>query len=308
MLELYLEHRERLRPPTHLLLDIDSTDDPTYGHQEGTRYHGYYRQHMYHPLLIFDGETNQLISARLRPGNAHASWELLTELERIVAAIRARWPQVTIEIRTDAGGAIPALYTWCETAELTYTIGLISNARLKRLAAPLLTRAQAVYLHTGTKVKRFDELSYQADSWEQARRVIVKVEVMEQGTNTRFVVTNRTDPPQMVYDDYVQRGETENWIKDLKCACQADRLSCSRFWANQFRLLLHAAAYWLLDTVRRWLTRHGVKRMQLDTLRLQVVKIGGWVRELTKHVRIHLASSHPGQPLWLLLTDRSARS
>ena len=308
LLRHYLEQRAARGMPAQILLDIDSTDDPTHGNQEGTRYHGYYRQHMYHPLLIFDGETNQLISARLRPGNAHASWELLPELERIVAAIRARWPQLPIAVRADAGSAIPEVYEWCEAAKINYTIGLISNARLKRLAVPLLARAQAAYDRSGTKVRLVDEINYQSGSWDQPRRVIVKAEVMEQGTNTRFVVTNRSDPPQALYDHYVQRGETENWIKDFKCACQADRLSCSRFWANQFRLLLHAAAYWLLDTLRCWLTRRGVKRMQLDTLRLQVVKIGGWMHELTQQVRLHLASSYPGQPLWLLLADRSDRS
>lgn len=308
LLQLYLDQRASSGLPTRILLDVDSTDDPIHGNQEGGVYHGYYRQHMYHPLLIFDGETNQLISARLRPGNAHASWEMVTELERIVSAIRVRWPQVEVEVRCDAGGAVPALYDWCEQERLHYTVGLITNARLKRLVTPLIVEAEARYARVGEKVRLIDEIRYQAESWPHPRRVIVKVEVMEQGTNTRFVVTNRTASPSRVYSSYLQRGETENWIKDLKCACQADRLSCSRFWANQFRLLLHAAAYWLLDTLRRWLARSGVKRMQLDTLRLQVVKIGGWVRELTHQVRLHLASGHPGQPLWHLLTNRSGRS
>ncbi|MBA2451926.1 MAG: transposase, partial [Chloroflexia bacterium] len=137
---------------------------------------------------------------------------------------------------------------------------------------------------------------------------VYKAETMEQGTNTCFVVTNWSDPPQAVYDWYVRRGETENWIKDLKNACWADRLSCHGFWANQFRLLLHAAAYWLLDTLRRWLGAAHVPRMQLDTRRVRLIKIGGWVRELTTTIRLHLASSHPGQPLWHLLATREGRS
>ena len=121
---------------------------------------------------------------------------------------------------------------------------------------------------------------------------------MAQGPNTRFVVTSRTDPPQTLYDWYVDRGEPEGWIKDLKRACFADRLSDHRFWANQFRLLLHAAAYWLLDTLRRWLVARAVPRMQLDTLRLHLLKIGGRVWQLTDRVRLRLASSHPGHLLW----------
>src|SRR5690606_24247146 len=122
--------------------------------------------------------------------------------------------------------------------------------------------------------------------------------------NTRFVVTTRDDAPTTLYDWYVARGQTENWIKDLKAGCFADRLSCHRFWANQFRLLLHAAAYWLLDTVRRWLVAHQVARMTLDTLRLRLLKIGGWVREGIHRVRLRLASSHPGEDWWRALATR----
>jgi hypothetical protein len=149
---------------------------------------------------------------------------------------------------------------------------------------------------------------YPAGSWKHARRVVYKAEAMQEGSNTRFIVTTRDDPPEQLYNWSVERGETENWIKDLKRACWADRLSCHGFWANQFRLLLHAAAYWLLDTLRRWLGAMHVPRMQLDTLRLRLIKIGGWVRELTTKVRLHLASSHPGQPFWRLLATRSGRS
>ena len=131
---------------------------------------------------------------------------------------------------------------------------------------------------------------------------------MEEGTNTRFVVTNKPEGPDELYGHYTERGETENWIKDLKVALKADRLSCHRFLANQFRLLLHAAAYWLMDTLRRKLVEVGVDRMQLDTLRLKLVKIGGRVRELMTKVRLHLASGHPGQRLWdaLVLADATA--
>ena len=297
--ELYLREREREGRPTHIVLDVDGTDDPTHGQQEGSAYHGYYRQHMYHPLLVFDGETHQLITAVLRPGNSHGSAGVVAVLKRVVRALRERWPGVTIELRMDSGGAAPAIYDWCETQGIRYTIGLITNPRLTALAAPLATAAQEQRAASGAEtVRLFGETVYQAESWDHPRRVVIKAEALPKGPNTRFVVTTRPDPPEDLYAWYVARGDGENAIKDLKVACFADRLSDHRFWANQFRLLLHAAAYWLLDTVRRWLGARQVAPMQLDTLRLLVLKVGGRVYQWHDRVRLRLASSHPGQPLW----------
>ena len=307
LVAIYLQERERVagQAPTHVLLDLDSTDDPTHGEQEGSSYHGYYRQHMYHPLLVFDGDTDQLITAVLRHGTAHASRGVVAVVKRLVAAIRARWPQVAIELRADSGFAIPALYAYCEREHIDYTIGLPPNARLEALAAPLVAQAKQHHQQTGEKVRLLAEGQYAADSWPHERRVVYKAEELEKGSNLRFVVTSRTDlAPLALYNWYVRRGEPELWIKDLKGACFADRLSCHRFWANQFRLLLHAAAYWLLDTLRRPLIQAGVARLQLDTLRLRLIKIGGWVREQAHTLSLHLASSHPGEPLWRLLAVR----
>jgi hypothetical protein len=305
--ELYLRERERAGTPEHVLLDLDSTDDPTHGAQEGRAYHGYYRQHMYHPLLVFDGTTQQIITAVLRPGTAHPSRGALSVLRRVVRLMRGRWDRVAIELRADSGFASPALYDYCETNQIDYTIGLIPNTRLAALAAELVAEAEQQYQETGAKVRLMGEVRYQAESWRHARRVVVKVEVTAKGTNTRFVVTSRSDPPAELYNWYVGRGAMEGWVKDLKRACFADRLSCRRFWANQFRLLLHVAAYWLLDTVRRWLTTAPLAPLQLDTLRLRLIKIGGWVYELVTRVRLRLASSHPGEPLWRLLAARPGR-
>ena len=300
--ELDLRERERDGVPTRILIDLDSTDDPTHGHQEGTAYHGDYGQHMYHPLLLFDGTTDQLITAVLRPGDAHASRGVVAVLKRVVRAMRARWPGVAIEVRIDAGGAVPAIYDCCEREKIGYTIGLVPNRRLEALAAPLLAEAAHQREATGAdKVRLIGETTYQAGSWPHERRVMIKAEALAKGPNARFVVTSRTDPPAVLYDWYVDRGEPENWIKELKRACVADRLSDHRFWANQFRLLLHAAAYWLLDTVRRWLIALAVPRTQLDTLRLRLLKIGGRVWQLGDRVRLRLASSHPGQLLWTCL-------
>ena len=174
-----------------------------------------------------------------------------------------------------------------------------------QFAAPVQAEARRQQQESGAeKVRHIDEGEYQAESWFRARRVVLKAELLPKGPNLRFVVTNRSEAAPAVYDAYVERGEAENWIKDLKNACRADRLSCHRFVANQFRLLLHGAAYWLLDTLRRWLTRAGAQRMQLDSLRLVLLKIGGRVLEVLDQVRLRLASSHPGQILWNLLASR----
>lgn len=301
--ELYVRERGKDGPPKKVVLDFDATDDPTHGDQEESYYHGYFESHIYHPLLAFDGDTGQLITAILRPGNTHASGGTLSILKRIVGRLRAAWPGVEIEIRADAGFAIPTIYDFCEGEGISYTIALITNPRLQEMAAPCLEEAQERYEAAGEKVKSLSEGRYRAGSWDHHRRVIYKAEVMEEDTDTRFVVTNKSEGPDELYEHYTARGETENRIKDLKVALKADRTSCHRFVANQFRLLLHAAAYWLLDTLRGRLVEAGIERMQLDTLRIRFVKIGGRVRELLTKVRLHLASGHPGQRLWDVLSS-----
>jgi hypothetical protein len=276
-------------------------------------------------LVVFDADTGQLVAAILRPGTVHDSRGVLTLLKRLVPKLRGRWPGVKIELRADSGFATPKLYSYCEEEGIEYTIGLTSNARLSDLAAPLLAEAQSQHDDQaaqqqqqqqqqqgedgdGVKVRLVGEGRYRAESWERERRVVFKTEVLPKGPNVRFVVTSRTDlEPLALYKWYVKRGEAEGWVKDLKNACFAGRLSCMRFWANQFRLLMHAAAYWLLDTLRRWLVEAGSTRRQLDTLRLEVVKVGGRVYQWASRVRLRLASSHPGQVHWELLAARSGR-
>jgi len=289
---LYLRERERAGRPRRIVLDLDGTDDPTYGAQEGTAYHGHFRQHMYFPLLIFDGDTGQLIAAALHHGNAHAGRGRVGRASpsRCAPTPAAPCPPSTPSARPRAS---PTPSAWSPTPGSPPWPPPLGAAALRQQA------------ETGAaKVRLVDEVRYQAGSWPHARRVVVKAEALPQGPNTRFVVTNQPDPPTALYDWYVDRGAVEGWIKDLKNACFADRLSDHRFWANQFRLLLHAAAYWLLDTLRRWLAAAGVPRMQLDTLRLRLLKVGGTVQELARCVALHLASGHPGELLWRLLAAR----
>jgi hypothetical protein len=304
LVELYIAERERQGPPRQLLLDLDGTDDPAHGKQEGVRYHGFYGQHMYHPLLVFDGDTGQLITAVLRPGNAHAKRFVRLVLRRLRRRFRAAWPGVMLELRADSGFAAPEIYRWCETNGVHYAIGLIPNPRLEAIAAPLLVEAQAQSAAGGTKIRLAGETSYQAGTWDRERRVVYKAEALEKGPNTRFVVTDHTEPPLDLYDYYVDRGQSENYIKDFKNALAADRLSDHRFFANYGRLLLHAAAYCLLYTLRRWLAGTELATAQFDTLRLRLLKLAGRVRESLGGVRLALASSHPSEPFWRHLAAR----
>ena len=257
---------------------------------------------MYHPLLIFNGDTGQLITAILRPSNAHASRFIVRILRILLRLLRARWPKVTIELRADSGFASPTLYTFCEQEQIDYTIGIAGNSRLEPLAKDLLAQAIAERQKTGAdKVRLVGEGTYQAGSWDTERHVVYKAEALAKGPNLLFVVTTSTEGPLAVYDHYVDRGESEQWIDQLKATCFADRLSCCDFWPNQFRLLLAAATYSLLDTIRSWLQGAKVPSMRMETLRLTVLKIGGRVFELASRVRLRLASSHPGQSLWHFL-------
>jgi Transposase DDE domain group 1 len=300
--EAYIaQHRDR--PPSRIVLDPDATDDPTHGQQELSFYHGYYQEHCYLPLLIFaqaegTGEQ-QLIGAILRPGNAHAGRRAMAILRRIVLRLRAAFPACQVELRADSGLALPEVYAGCERLELPYTISLPRNDRLIALAAPGLAEARALHVESGETVQRFGEFRYAAESWPASQRVIVKAEVMRQGENPRFVVTTRTDAdPESLYRFYCQRGDPENRIKELKLDLKADRLSCHRFWSNQFRLLLHAAAYVLLQAMRRGLAGTELAAAQAVTLQLRLLKVGARIIESVRRVRVSLPSAYPWLSLW----------
>jgi hypothetical protein len=206
LLDLYLKTHPG--PRKVIVLDMDATDDPTHGKQQLSFFHGYYEEHMYHPLLVFDGRDGFPLATVLRPGNTHSSHRALAVLKRVIKKLQQAYPGALILFRADAGFAIPALYRYLEgQQELRYVIGFITNNRLLAKAAPLLEKAQRRYQETGEKQRLFTSFSYQADSWSRPRRIIAKVEYTHLGANQRFVVTNLSRSPQFVYDDiYVLRG------------------------------------------------------------------------------------------------------
>ena len=292
LIELYLKTHPG--PRKVIVLDMDATDDPTHGQQQLSFFHGYYEEHMYHPLLVFDGRDGFPLAAVLRPGNTHASHGALAVLKRLIKKLKGAYPEALILFRADAGFAVPALYDYLEEQNISYVIGFITNSRVLAQAAPLLAQAQRQYQETGEKQRLFTSFNYQAESWDQSRRIIAKVEYTRLGANQRFVVTNLVRNPQFVYDDiYVLRGDVENRIKELKLELKADRLSCHRFLANQFRLLLHTAAYCLFWLLRRHLRGTELATAQVNTLRLKLLKIGARIRETSRRIWVHLASGYP---------------
>ena len=285
-------------PRRSIMLDMDGTDDPTHGQQEFTFFHGYYEQYMYHPLLIFDGEDGFPLAAVLRPGNTHASHRAAAILKRLIRRLKDAYPEATIFLRADAGFAIPKLYDFFESNDIRYVTGLITNDRLRGRVADLAARVENRFDRTGQKQRELTSFWHQAASWPLPRRVVAKVEHLEKGLNQRFVVTNLDLEPRIVYDwIYTQRGEAENRIKELKNQLKADRLSCHRFKANQFRLLLHTAAYCLFLLLRRHLENTELEAAQVQTIRLKLLKIGARVRQTARKVWFHLASGYPYQDL-----------
>ena len=287
--------------PDGIVLDIDSTDDPTHGQQQLSFFHGYYAQHMYHPLMSFDGERGQLVSVVLRPGNVHAARGAMGVLRRIIQRLKPRFPQAQSVVRGDSAFAGPRILRLVEDLNrelggIAYVVGLAQNAVLLRAGAAALSEARRRFLATKQTVQHFDAFAYAAESWPQARHVVMKAEVSEHGTNPRFVVTSLSEfAPALLYHAYCERGQCENFIKDFKNALQADRLSCATFAANFFRLLEHAAAYVLLPALRTPVAPLAPQlgRAQFDTLQLQLLKVAALVSQSTRRLLVRLPSAFP---------------
>lgn len=285
--------------PAEITLDLDATDDPTHGHQQLTLFHGYYGQYQYFPLIISEPTTKHVFVAWLRPGTVHASLGADDDLLRVVAALRKERPDIIIHVRGDAGFGLPRMYAVCEENHLTYTFGFATNARLKKQTEELMTQAVAGYAQTQAKQRLFDCFAYQCDSWDRQRRVIAKAECHAEGTNLRFVVTNRPGVEsaadgQREYDHYIQRGESEQRMDELKNGLSMDRLSCHRFLANFFRLQLHTAAMNLLNAQRDDPALPEVLRKgQPCTWRTLVIKVAAVVVQSTRRVLVKLAGNWP---------------
>ena len=307
LVELFIQAHPT--PPEEIVLDLDATDDPVHGHQEGRFFHGFYGHYCYLPLYIFAGD--HLLCARLRPSNIDASAGVLDEVPRMVAQLRAVWPAVRIVLRADSGFCRDALLTWCEAHQVDYVVGLAKNDRLTALIADDLAEAAAQCAATGVAARVFAELTYQTrESWSRARRVVAKAEQLTPSTtsesgksNPRFVVTSlgcdRLDARMLYEDLYCARGEMENRIKEQQLMLFADRTSAATMRANQLRLYFSSLAYVLVHALRRVaLAGTALARAQVTTIRLTLLKIGARVRVTTRKVWLALASGCPHAALF----------
>jgi Transposase DDE domain group 1 len=297
--------RTRTTPPAYVILDIDPTDDPAHGRQALTGYHGYYKQHQYFPLMVFDGNSGFPLAAWLRPGIASAACGAIDVLEGIVTALRRAWPHVLILVRGDCGLAGPDMYEFCESQGLLYAFGYASNAVLQRRTEQALRELELYhrfYSHREPHVQRFEVIEdYQAASWLRPRRVVCKVECTPQGSQRRFVVTNLSGHPRGIYRGfYVERGEVpEQSLDELKNGLDLGRLSAHGFRANAYRLLMHTVAYGLVVLLREAAAAvPEVATATVSTLRSRLWKVGAWVEERAGRIWFHVAETWPGRELW----------
>jgi hypothetical protein len=305
---LFLEVHER--PPRQIILDLDATDDPLHGHQEGRFFHGYYDCYCYLPLYVFCGR--HLLAAKLRRSDIDASAGSVEEVERIVRQIRARWPHVRILLRADSGFAREALMAWCEQNRIDYVFGLARNARLVAMIEAELAAAKATAEKTGRPARRFKDFRWSTlDSWSRRRRVIAKAEWTQGEANPRFIVTslkrNETGARQLYEDIYCARGDMENRIKECQLDLYADRTSAATMRANQLRLWFASMAYVLVCALRRiGLAGTIFADATCGTIRLKFLKIGALVRVSVRRIKFAMASAYPNAADWACAAHRLA--
>jgi hypothetical protein len=303
-------HRSRLGRRCRLItLDFDPTDDPTHGQQELSFFHGYYDTYCYLPLIgtmAFNDEAEQyLLCAVLRPGNAKASAGLVAILHRVLGKLEAAFPKARIRVRLDGGFGNPEVLDFLDEAGVEYVVGMAATKPLKRRARRALGTARRLSRETGETAHVFGKTLYKTQrTWPYKRRVVYKAEVVrldgrEPKDNERFVVTNLSCTPKRVYAIYTDRGDAENRIKELKNDLAMDRTSCSRFLANQFRVLLTAAAYVLMQELRFRARHTDCARAQVGTLRIRLLKLAAWVEVSARRIVLHLPRRFPGRPAWM---------
>jgi Transposase DDE domain group 1 len=299
LVDVFLQaHR---KPPREIVLDLDATDTPLHGEQEGRFFHGYYNQYCYLPLYIFCGE--HLLCARLRPSNIDASAGSREEIERIVRQIRRQWPTVRLILRADSGFCREELMVWCEANDVEYVLGFARNERLRRKIAGPLREAKQEYQRTGKAARSFVEFFYcTRSSWSRRRRVVAKAEHLAKGENPRFVVTSLPAerwPAQELYERlYCARGEMENRIKE-QLSLFSDRLSTETMRANQLRLYFSSLGYVLLQALRR-LALQGTEwaQAQAHTIRLRLLKIAAEVRLTVRRIWVRYSCAYPWKALF----------
>ena len=290
-------------PPKELILDFDATDDRVHGEQEGRFYNGYYRNYCFLPLYVFCGQ--QLLIAYLRTSDQDAAKHAWAILKLLTRRLREVWPQVRIVLRADSGFCRWNMLRWCDKHDVQYVVGLPRNSRLGALTQDLSLQAQRDYEKSGEKQRLFAETLYAADTWDRQRRVIAKAEHGSLGSNPRYIVTNLDTDPQELYDKvYCARGEMENRIKEQQLGLFSDRTSCRSWWTNQFRVLLSACAYTLMERLRTLgLKGTELAKAQAGAIRLRLLKIGAVITRNTRRIVFHLSSGFPNRAIFARAVD-----
>lgn len=302
------QRRGRRGKAKRITVELDPTDDPTHGAQQLTLFNGHYDTWCYLPVagfIRFDEEPEQyLFTYVLRPGNAPAKLAAIGILKRVFARWRAAFPKARLWVRLDGGFACPEILDFLEAERVRYVVAMAGNAVLDRLAEPWMKRARRLSAHSEQTAHVYAECHYAAKSWRVKRRIVIKAEVVrlegrEPRDNARYVITNLSAAPQRVYEDiYCQRAEIENRIKELHHGLEIDRTSCTRFWANQLRVLLTAAAYVLMQELRGCAAGTDCARAQVSTLRERLLKLGVWVNRSVRRIVLHLPQYAPWRSDW----------
>jgi hypothetical protein len=312
-------HRRRLRRKARqVIIDLDVTDDPTHGSQQLSLFNGFYDSYCYLPLLgfiSFNDEAEQyLCAAMLRSGTAGCQVGAIGMLRRIIRSLREAWSDIRIVVRLDGGFASPELFDFLDAqSHLGYVVGYARNAVLERQVAEAMERVRCRAEKQYKTCREYGHRFYAARSWKSERRVVYKAEVVHHPgrdlkSNARFVVTKLPLLPRRAYQFYCQRGEVENRIKELRYGMQIDRTSCSRFWANQFRVLLTASAYALMQEIRLWARRTTLARAQVDRLRVCLIKLGAHVEVSVRRIVLHLPRAFPFVEAWQRIAGVAARA
>jgi Transposase DDE domain group 1 len=288
--------------PGEIVLDVDTTDLPLHGQQEGRFFHGYYDNYCYLPLYVFCGD--HVLCARLREANHDAAFGCVAEIKRIVAQIRAAWPEVKIVLRGDSGFCRNELMSWCEANRVEFVFGMARNQRLRKIIGAQMHEATGQWNRTGKPARVFTEFDYQTrktkkGGWDRPRRVVAKAEHIDGKENPRFIVTSLTEEGRKLYEEiYCARGDMENRIKE-QFSLFADRVSAETMRANQMRLYLSAMAYILVSGLRRLgLKATELAEAQVSTIRTKLLKIGAQIRVTVRRVWVSMASSYPWQNLY----------
>ena len=296
-----------LQGRSEIVIDIDATDDPTYGKQQLSLFSGFYGQFMYNELLFHDGETGQIIVPILRPGNSHSNKWYVAILKRILIKIRSIYPDLKITIRADSGFSCASFYQLADDYKLLFVIGLASNHVLKRRTERAEKAVRHLFDSNKIKHQHFISHSYQAQSWHQPQNCYTKIESTGKGLNVRHVVSNlpEEDARSIYFGCYVKRGETsENRIKELKNMCYSDRLSNHRFWANFARLLISSLTYEMFVLIKKAIAKTNItnaKKWNIDTIRTRLLKVGATIKTTKRRVYYQLSKAFVYQNLFLEL-------